>query len=92
MKTWIENNGSVIWGWVALIVGSMLAAWLCRGTEFHRFTVGLLCASVSLLLAMGIFEIAWQSLISDGKTRCRERTVGDDEPTSAPRSNRPSKH
>ena len=84
MKNWMEKNTDAVWSGMALIAGSALAAWMCRGTDLQQFALGLLCASVTMLVAMGIFEIVWQILVGDGDALDDKESAKDDRTRSAP--------
>jgi uncharacterized membrane-anchored protein len=57
---WLKNNMPIVWWWVALIIVSVVVCAASRGTEFAQFGIGLLSASLALLVAMAIFEVIWQ--------------------------------
>ena len=67
MTPWLKDNASVILRWAALIAASFIIFAASRGTH------GLLTASVTLLIAIGLFEIIWQLLMrwidGGGKTK-----------------------
>jgi hypothetical protein len=60
MTHWFKNNMPVVWWWVALIAVSVIVFAASRSTEFAQFGIGLLSASLALLVAMAIFEVTWQ--------------------------------
>jgi uncharacterized membrane protein len=64
MTNYVRRNAGVIVSWAALIVGVLIIFWVSRGTRFQQFGIGLLLASISLLFAMGLFELIWQLLIT----------------------------
>ena len=63
MSGWRKERYSLVLSWTALVGGSLIVFWASRGTQFEPLGGGLLCASVALLGAMAIFEIAWQAVI-----------------------------
>jgi hypothetical protein len=73
MTPWLKDNASVILRWAALIAASLIIFAASRGTRFQQFGDGLLTASVTLLIAIGLFEIIWQLLMrwidGGGKTK-----------------------
>lgn len=60
MTHWFKNNMRIVCWWVVLIAVSLIVFAASRGTAFAQFGIGLLTASVALLVAMGIFEVLWQ--------------------------------
>ena len=62
MTDWLKSNASTIGAWAALIAASLIIFWATRGTQFRQLGIGLLTASVSLLVAMAVFEAIWQGL------------------------------
>ena len=63
MTPWLKDNASLILWWAALIAASLIMFAGSRGTRFQQFGEALLTASVSLLIAIGLFEIIWQLLM-----------------------------
>jgi hypothetical protein len=63
MTPWLKDNASLILWWGALIAASLIMFSASRGTRFQQFGKALLTASVSLLIAIGLFEIIWQLLM-----------------------------
>jgi hypothetical protein len=60
MKQWLkENNGATIGWWIALIGCALIAFWLTSGSAYHHLGIGILTASLSLLVAMALFEALW---------------------------------
>jgi hypothetical protein len=57
---WFKNNMPIVWWWVALIAASAIVFAASRGTGLAQFGMGLLSASLALLVAMAIFEVIWQ--------------------------------
>ncbi len=81
MMHWFKNNMPIVWWWVALIAGSAIVFAASRGTGFAQFGIGLLSASLALLVAMAIFEIIWQLAAkslgpSDGEAAGKPRPRG----------------
>jgi hypothetical protein len=60
MTHWLKNNMPVVWWWVALIAVSVIVFAASRRTALAQFGIGLLSASLALLVAMAIFEVIWQ--------------------------------
>jgi len=60
MRDWFKQNSSNVWSWTILIAGSVGVFLAGRGTSFQQFGVGLLVASVSLLISITVFEVIWQ--------------------------------
>jgi hypothetical protein len=73
MTPWLKDNASVVLWWAALIAASLIVFAASRGTRFQQFGDGLLTASVTLLIAICLFEIIWQLLMrwidGGGKTK-----------------------
>jgi hypothetical protein len=73
MTPWLKDNASVVPWWAALIAASLIVFAASCGTRFQQFGDGLLTASVTLLIAIGLFEIIWQLLMrwidGGGKTK-----------------------
>jgi hypothetical protein len=63
MTPWLKDNASVVLWWAALIAASLIMFAASRGTRFQQFGEALLSASVSLLIAIGLFEMIWQLLM-----------------------------
>jgi hypothetical protein len=81
MTHWFKNNMPVVWWWVALIAVSVIVFAASRSTEFAQFGIGLLSASLALLIAMAVFEIIWQLAAkslgpSDGEGAGKSRPRG----------------
>lgn len=49
--------------WAGLVVASAIFFWLSLGTQRYPPAIGLLTSSVSLLMLMAFFEVAWQAAI-----------------------------
>ena len=64
MINYAQGNARVIVSWVALIVAVLIIFWLSRATRFEQFGMGLLVATISLLIAIALCELVWQLLIS----------------------------
>jgi hypothetical protein len=56
MADWFKINSSNLWSLATFLAASIVVFIASRGTEFQPFGIGLLAASVALLLTMGIFE------------------------------------
>jgi hypothetical protein len=61
MTDWFKRNSSIVWSWAALIGGSLIIFWASLGTRFQQFAIGLLTASIALLVIMAVFEALWQT-------------------------------
>ncbi len=74
MTAWLQIDRSNLWSLAALITASILIFVTSRGTSFQQFGIGLLTASVSLVVVMAVFEAIWHivatrlNLLNDGKT------------------------
>ncbi len=73
MAAWLEIDRSNLWPLAVLIASSILIFVASRGTSFQQFGIGLLTASVSLVVVMAAFEAIWQvvasrlNLLKEGK-------------------------
>jgi hypothetical protein len=63
MHEWLKRNSSEVRSWAALMASSMGIFLVTRGTSFQQFGVGLLAASVCLLLSIMLFEIFWRAIV-----------------------------
>lgn len=78
MSEWLQSNMPIVFWWAALIAVAAIVFAASRSTAFAQFGVGLLSASLALLLAMALFEVIWQLATkslgaSGGGTRPRRR-------------------
>jgi hypothetical protein len=64
MADWFKSNMSVVWSWAALIAAAAIIFAVSRGTGFYQLGIGLLIASLALLVAMGVFELIWQFAVA----------------------------
>jgi hypothetical protein len=55
-------NRSTIWSWVVLIAAALIAFRVTGGTQYHALALGVLLASITLLILLFLFEVAWQLL------------------------------
>ena len=53
---------ATIWFWTTLIAAALVAFWATRGTPFHPLALAILLSSLSLLIALSIFELVWAAL------------------------------
>jgi cell division protein FtsW (lipid II flippase) len=63
MTNWFKDNTSIIWSWAALIAVAAIICGVSRSTQFASFGIGLLTASVALLVAVAVFEAVWQAAV-----------------------------
>ena len=63
MTDWFKNNASIVWSWTGLIAVAAIVFAVSRGTGYHQLGVGLLAASLALLVAMALFEVIWQLIV-----------------------------
>jgi hypothetical protein len=80
MTNWFKNNASIIWSWTALIGIAAIICAASRGTSFQQLGIGLLTASIALLVAVAVFEAIWQ-----GATRGLDSRGNKEAPKSAPK-------
>jgi hypothetical protein len=76
---WLKSEYSEFFSWLALVGVAAVLFLITIGTTFHKFALGLLISSISLLIVLTLFEFAWQRAASttgpqdsDGKNRSRE--------------------
>lgn len=43
-----------------LIGGSLIFLWISWGTQFHQLAIGIGMSSITLALALALFEVCWQ--------------------------------
>lgn len=48
------------WSWAAAIVAALVVFLASRGTQYHQLTLGVLLSSVTLLVALSLFEVLWR--------------------------------
>jgi uncharacterized membrane protein len=58
----VKIDPSTVWSWAALIVASLIAFWVTRGTEYYQLAFGILLSSVTLLILLSLVELVWQAL------------------------------
>lgn len=63
MTNWFKTNAAVVGSWAALIAVSAIVFGASHGTNFAQFGIGLLTASIALLVAMAVFELIWQGAL-----------------------------
>jgi hypothetical protein len=63
MTDWFKENASIIWSWAALIAVAAIVFGAGRGTQYQQLGVGLLTASIALLVCMAVFEAIWQAAL-----------------------------
>jgi hypothetical protein len=44
-----------------LIAASMVFLWASRGTQLHQLAIGIALSSITLALALGLFELCWSA-------------------------------
>jgi hypothetical protein len=60
MTNWLRRNSSNVWSSAALLVASVIIFAATRGTGFQQFGIGLLTASVALIVLLSLFEAIWE--------------------------------
>jgi hypothetical protein len=55
----MRDNGKAICIWAAVIGVALILFWISRETRFHQLAIGILLSSVSLFVAMSLFEAVW---------------------------------
>jgi uncharacterized membrane protein len=75
----VRFDPPTVWSWAALIAGALIGLWVTRSTQFHQLALGILLASITLLVLLSAFELLWQVL---------EVVVGSDEAAAADESER----
>jgi hypothetical protein len=80
MTNWFKNNNSIVWSWTALIGIAAIVFAASRGTEVQQLGVGLLTASIALLVTVAVFEAIWQ-----GVTKLLASPNSKEAPKSAPK-------
>jgi Flp pilus assembly protein protease CpaA len=69
MTDWFRENASIVWSWAALIVVTAIIFAASHGTQYQQLGVGLLTASIALLVCMAVFEaICWTGASRIGST------------------------
>ena len=63
MTARFNENTSIAWSWAVLISIAVIITAVSRGTGIQQFGMGLLAASLALLVAMAIFELIWQIVV-----------------------------
>jgi hypothetical protein len=56
----LQEYRSTIASLAALICGSLVFLWISRGTQFHQLAIGIAMFSVTLSLALALFELLWR--------------------------------
>jgi hypothetical protein len=56
----IREYRSTIASFAALICGALVFLWISRGTQFHQLAIGIVLSSVTLALALALFELFWR--------------------------------
>lgn len=51
-----------IWSWAALIAAALIIFWVTRGAQYHQLALGILLSSMTLLVALFLFEVLWRLL------------------------------
>jgi hypothetical protein len=69
----IRENASALRASAAGIGAALIMFWISRGTEYHPLAIGILASSVSLLVAMSLFESAWLAIAALLETKTPER-------------------
>jgi hypothetical protein len=59
IKRWLGHYAATIRRWAAVIVGTVILVLVTRGTPYHQLAIGLLASSVTLLVALAVFEGIW---------------------------------
>jgi hypothetical protein len=56
----LHEYRSTIVSFAALICGAVIFLWISRGTQFHQLAIGIMMSSVTLALALALFELCWR--------------------------------
>jgi cell division protein FtsW (lipid II flippase) len=56
MSDWLSRNSSNVWSLIGLLAAAMIVFVASRVTSFQQFGIGLLTASVALIVLMALFE------------------------------------
>ena len=59
----LQEYRSTIASFAALICGSLVFLWISRGTQFHQLAIGIAMSSVTLALALALFELCWRAAL-----------------------------
>jgi hypothetical protein len=51
-----------IWSWAALIAVALILFRVTRGAQYHQLAVGILLSSITLFVALSLFEALWRLL------------------------------
>jgi hypothetical protein len=57
-----QSDYSLLRLWAVLIAATLIIFWVSRGTQYQQLAIGLLSASVSLCVALSLFEFLLHSL------------------------------
>jgi hypothetical protein len=50
---------------LAAVIGSaMFFLWISGGTQFHQLAIGIMISTVTLTLALALFELCWRLALS----------------------------
>lgn len=56
-----------LWGpiasFAALIGASVTVLWICRGTPFHQFAIGIVLSAGTVGVALLVFEVYWHAIL-----------------------------
>ena len=73
IKYWLVSEfreyGAAILPFTVLIGGSLLFLWISLGTRLHQLAIGIVMFSVTLAIALALFELSWRASIF--RMRCR---------------------
>ena len=65
IKSWLASEfceyGAAILSFNVLIGGRLLFWWISPGTRLHQLTIGIVMFSVTLAIALALFELCWRA-------------------------------
>lgn len=56
----LGDYGGSLAAFSALIAGALLFLWISRGTGLQQLAIGVLLSSVTLAVALALFELCWR--------------------------------
>lgn len=60
MTSRLHEYLSTIAPFATLICGALVFLWISRGTQLHQLAIGIVMSSVTLALALTLFELCWR--------------------------------
>ncbi len=61
MIDWLKQHSDNVWSSAALLAVSIVVFASTRGTQYQQLGIGLLTASITLIVAMAAFEAVWEN-------------------------------